>query len=101
MTAINIANQIPNSIVTLEQAICWACLAGATINPSIASLETQNQSELVMQTAIFTGADKTQRLLLRASIELDPAFMYDRSKKLWMFAREISQTQLPAAFTTN
>lgn len=101
MTAINIATQIPNSIVTIEQLAAWSLLTLSRINPSLAILETDARAELAIQNGIFTAADETTRLLLRASIELDPAYLSDRSKKLWMFAKEFSQTQIPASFTTN
>lgn len=101
MSSLNLANQIPNSIVTLEQHAAWSILALARINPNLAVLETEARAELAVQTGIFRAADETTRLLLRASIELDPAFSSDTSKKLWMFAREFGQTQIPASFTTN
>lgn len=101
MSAINISTQIPNSIVTLEQHIAWAGLTLGRINPTAGVLEAQNRTESVVQTAIFTAADDTTRLLVRASLELDPAFMSNNSKKLWMFVREFSNVAIPAAFTQN
>lgn len=101
MSAINIGTQIPNSIVTLEQLAAWCLLTLSRINPTLAVLESDVRSELAVQTGIFTAADESQRLLLRASIKLDPDYTSDRSKKLWMFAEELSNVQVPASFTTN
>jgi hypothetical protein len=50
-----------------------------------------------MQNSIFTAADDTLRLLIRSSIELDPDYVSDRSKKLWMFAQEFENIAIPAA----
>lgn len=101
MTAINTDNQIPNAIVSLEQLAAWIGLTAQTINPRQRVLETADNNELVAQTGIFTAEDGTTRLFVRLSIELDPKFKSDNSKKLWMFAKEFSQTNIPADYLTN
>lgn len=100
MTAITLAN-IPNAIVTLEQLVVWNALSLATVNPTLAILEQENLAQLAAQSAIFTAADNSIRMMIRCSIPLDPAFRYDRTKKLWLFANELSNVALPAAYLTN
>ncbi len=101
MTVINLATDIPNAIVTLEQLHAWSGLTLARINPSLAILEAENFAQYVMQSGIFSAADNSNRLLTRASLELDMNYISDRSKKLWMFANEFSNVSIPAAFKAN
>lgn len=100
MSAVVIAN-IPNQISLLEQHLAWAGLTLSAINPTLGVLETESRTEIVAQAMIFNAADNTTRLLIRASLPLDPSFKSDRSKKLWMFAEEISNTAIPAGFLAN
>ncbi|KAM3090541.1 hypothetical protein ACKFKF_34685 [Phormidesmis sp. 146-12] len=101
MTTINLATDIPNSIVTLEQLHAWTSLTLGVLNPTLAVLEAADRAEFVVQTGVYKVADNTNRLLTRASISLDPSFMSDRSKKLWMFAQEFSNIAIPAGFKDN
>jgi hypothetical protein len=101
MTAINLATDIPNAIVTLEQLHAWSGTLLKRLNPTLAVLEAENLAQFVMQDGIFSAADNSDRLLVRASLEIDPDYKSDRSKKLWMFAREFSNVAIPAAFKTN
>lgn len=101
MTIINLATDIPNSIVTLEQLHAWSGLTLTRLNPTLAVLESDNFAQYVIQSGIFSAADNTNRLLIRGSIALDPNYVSDRSKKLWMFASEFSNVAIPAAFKEN
>lgn len=101
MSALNLSTQVPNSIVTVEQNFLWSALTLGRINPSLQYLETDTIAQYVIQNGIYTAADNSYRFLVRASIPLDPNFMTDKTKKLWMFANEFSSVQIPAAFTTN
>jgi hypothetical protein len=101
MTAINLAADIPNAIVTLEQLDAWVGLTIARINPSLAVLEAENYAQFVAQSGIFSAADNSNRLLVRTSLKLDPNYISDRSKKLWMFVEEFSNVAIPAAFKVN
>jgi hypothetical protein len=101
MTAINLAGDVPNAIVTLEQLNAWCGLTIARINPSLATLEAENYAQFVAQSGIFSSADNTNRLLIRTSLALDPNYISDRSKKLWMFVNEFSNVAIPAAFKAN
>ncbi|GAP99127.1 hypothetical protein [Leptolyngbya sp. NIES-2104] len=100
MSAVNIQTQIPNSITTLEQLAAWVVLCLCRVNPTDSVLESDTIRELIAQNGIFRAADGTDRLFLRLSLELDPEFKTD-SRKLWMSVKEISQAQIPVAYTTN
>lgn len=101
MSAININNQIPNTIVTLEQLHVWSGLALSFIHPNTKVLETEVGSVHVMQNGTFQAQDGTERIFIRSSIELEPEFKFDNSKKLWMFAKELGQIVVPAGFTNS
>lgn len=101
MTTLVFANQTPSNINTLERNLAWSGLALAYINPTLGVLETEQRAEKVAQAAIFQAADNTYRLLIRACLPIDPAFINDRTKKSWMFVNEISNVALPAEFTVN
>ncbi len=101
MTQIVLATDVPSDINTLERHIAWAGYSLAFVNPTLGVLETADRAEMVAQAAIFRAADNTYRLLVRACIPIDPAFMSDRTKKAWMFAQEVSNVALPAAFKAN
>lgn len=101
MTTLNIALDIPPSIVTLEQLHAWSGLTLTRINPTLAILEAENFSQFVVQSGVFSAADNSNRLLTRASLKLDPNYVSDRSKKLWMFVDEYSNTAIPDAFKVN
>jgi len=101
MTTINLATDIPNSIVTLEQLNAWTSLCLARINPTLAVLEAENYSQFVVQSGVFSAADNSNRLVGRTSLELDMNYISDRSKKLWMFVNEFGNVQIPAAFKAN
>ena len=101
MTLINLANDIPNAIVTYEQLHAWSGLVLTRLNPTLSVLESDNFAQFVMQSGIFSAADNTSRLLIRSSIALQPDYVSDRSKKLWMFASEFSNIAVPASFKEN
>lgn len=101
MTTLAIATQIPTNINTLERLHIWSGYALAFTNPTLGVLETPDRAEKVAQAAIFQAADNTYRVLLRACLPIDAAFMTDNSKKMWMFGQEVSNVAIPQAFTVN
>lgn len=101
MSSLVISTSIPTNINTLERSLAWAGLLYSVVNPTLSVLETANNPQKVAQAQIFEAADNTYRLLVRATIPLDSAFISDRSQKLWMFGQETSNTAIPAAFTVN
>lgn len=56
-----------------------------------------------MQSGVFQAFDGSERIFIRASVELDPTYKFDTSKKLWMFVKEFANGNIvvPAGFTTN
>lgn len=102
MTAFNPATDLPSQINTLERLTAWALHALATANPKASVLEALDRTEFAAQVGIVKAADGTERLLGRVSIEMDPLYRTDNSKKLWMHAREIEgSAQLPPGFKSN
>lgn len=100
MTALTLAN-LPSSIATVEQLTAWCGLTLATINPTLAVLEAQDRAEVCAQINLFQAADGTSRLVVRASLPMDPALTYDRTKKLWLWTKDLSNTSIPAGFLAN
>ena len=101
MSSLVISTSIPTNINTVETNLAWAGLLFATLNPTLTVLETVNNPQKVAQAQIFQAADNTYRLLIRATLPLDANFISDRTKKLWMFTQESSNTAIPAAYTAN
>lgn len=102
MTALNIATQIPNQIVTLEQLTVWALLATANLNNAHQFQLADNQPlQPIIQSSHFNDAANQRRAGFIAYLPLDPGYDYDKSKKLWMWANEISTANLSAGFTAN
>lgn len=101
MTAINISSQVPSQIDLLERHLAWSALALDFLNPTLAVLETPERAEKCVQTSLFQAADNTYRLLVRATLEVDPTYVNDRTKKLWMFVKELNNVAIPTGFTSN
>lgn len=66
-------NEIP-TITTAEQVAAWASLVLARVNPSLAVLESSDESTAVAQVAIIRSSTGAPRLVARLSIELDAAY---------------------------
>lgn len=99
MTALNIANQIPNSITTVEQMAAWSGLVLANINPQLQAIEGVGINQQVAQAGIFyVATDNKYRLLVRLSLEVSPDYMIG-GQKMWTYAQAFSTTALPAGFT--
>ena len=97
MSAINIATQIPSNINTLERLAAWSLLTLGVVNPNKVYLETPQDSILIVQSSTIQAGDDTSRLLLRVALELDEDFVVS-NLPLWMSAKEISNSQIPAAY---
>ena len=102
MTAIDITTDIPSNINTLERLAMWAIMALQRVNPTKQVIEQSNvEPENVAQNAIFQASDDTIRFFGRVSIEVDPSYAEDNSVKIWIKAKDLSNTELPASFKTN
>lgn len=100
MTTISFAD-VPSDINSIERMLVWSGLALATTNPKVAILEAVDRYEAAAQALYFQAADQSQRVLIRACLPVDPAFAYDRTKKLWMHTQDLGVVQLPAAMKVN
>lgn len=99
MTAFVAAN-LPSTVNSLEKLAVWVSLALSQINPSLAVIETTGESTKVAQTALFRASDNTVRLSVRLSVPIDPNYAIN-TVKFWGNAQDLSNTTLPAAYTTN
>jgi hypothetical protein len=101
MTALVIASQIPSNINTLEKLAAWSGLALAYINPSITGVEGQGYTERSAQAnPYFIQADNRTRLIVRVSLPLSPDYLAGGAK-FWGYAQDLSNTAIPALFTSN
>lgn len=102
MSAISLATLSQNlNIATVEQIHVYSGMLLNRLNPDLRVLETANQAQFAAQFNIFQIADGTQRVMIRTSIEIDDNWTSDRSKKLWMWVKELSNTQIPPNFLNN
>lgn len=101
MTAFNPTTDLPSQINTVESLVAWGIYVLATANPQKAILEDLNRSEYAAQTGIVKAADQSQRMIGRASLELDDTYLTDNTKKLWMHVKELSSVEIPPGFKTN
>jgi hypothetical protein len=102
MTAFNPSTDLPSQINTVERLAAWAFLTLATVNPKASILEDVDRSEFIAQSGIIKAADGSERLIGRVSLELDPSFKSDNTKKLWMHANEVpGGAVIPAGFKSN
>lgn len=100
MTAINITTDIPAQINTLERLVTWSIMALRRCNPTLSVTEVADQtSEKVAQSALIQAGDGKVRFIGRVSIEMSPDYAEDNTNKLWTKAFELSNTELPTAYT--
>ena len=101
MTTLAIGTQIPSQIDTLEKLVAWGGLCLANVNPTLTAIEGQGYQERVAQANIYyIAADNRSRLIVRASLPIDPAHLADGAK-MWTYAQVISTTAIPAIFSSN
>jgi hypothetical protein len=102
MSTITVGGSTPSNINTLERQLAWGGLLFSALNPTLAVNEVEGATaERIAQAGIFRDANGDERLLLRLSIPIDSSYRSDNSKKLWMFASEVSNIVVPTAYTTN
>lgn len=101
MTQLVIANDIPSNINTVERLAAWCAYVLAFNNPNTVVVETVTRTEKAAQALIFQAADNTYRLLVRQCIPVDPAFMSDKTVKIWMHSQEFINASIPAGYKAN
>lgn len=93
-------SQIPASASSsFERIIAWSGLALHRANPRQAVIEVAgNYAERVCQATIITDTNGVDRLIVRASLELDPQWQSDTTQKLWYWTKEVSATVIAPTF---
>ena len=101
MSALNIATDIPSSIVTLEQLSVWSSRCLWQLNAATNAIEGENYSQRAAQAGEFyiAAVNKT-RHIGRQSIEMSPEYQTGPLKD-WMYAQELSTTPLTPAMKAN
>ncbi|NET39085.1 MAG: hypothetical protein F6K19_45110 [Cyanothece sp. SIO1E1] len=103
MSLLDLTTEIPTNIDTLTRLHAWSGLTLHFLNRGITYKETNDAAGTVdlINTALLEAADRTDRLIIRAAIPINPAFRVDKSNKLWMFAENFSDAQIPTDYRTN
>lgn len=104
MTAFDPSVSSPPAIATLEQAAAHALLALESLYGGTKYKEADGTAidaglALLIDTSYISAADGTKRLIARVSLPLDPAYVTDKTKKMWLHVQPLGNTQLPVAFT--
>lgn len=101
MTALNLATDIPSSIVTLEQLNMWSTRCLANLNSALNATEGENFVQRAAQSGVFyiAAVDKF-RHVARTSVEISPDHLTGNLKD-WMYAIELSPKVLTAAMKAN
>ncbi|MFE4104793.1 hypothetical protein [Almyronema epifaneia] len=93
---------IPDTITTLEQLHAWSGLALENLFRGQTYKETTGDIDSglapLTDASIVTAADKSVRLISRTSIELNPSYQSDSTKKLWEFAEPLGDALLPNSY---
>lgn len=88
-----------SATATFEKLIGWAGLALHRANPRQAVIEVAgNYAERVCQAVILTDTNGIDRLIVRASLELDPSWQSDTTQKLWYWVKPVSETIIAPTF---
>jgi len=104
MSNINLALLAQNlDIETVEELHVYTGMLLNRLHPNLKVVETPDGSVFAAEFNIFKISDGTHRVITRTSIEIDPAFNSDRTKKLWKFVRRLdnANVQIPPAFLAN
>ncbi len=97
MTAFTKA-QMPDSIDTLEEVAVWAISTLSFVNADVTAIEGPGISERAAQAGIFyVESDKKYRFLGRVSVAMSAEYL-SGNNKLWNYAQELSNTQIPTIF---
>ena len=99
MTAL-VKDDIPNQINTVEQLFAWAGLALGFINPTKAIVESAVENpERIVQSFQLRADDGSERLIIRASLKLDPDWRTNEFTGFWLNVNSFEDVDLPDAYT--
>lgn len=91
--------QIPNQINTLERLMAWCGLTLGFINPTKAVVEAAGENpERVIQSFVLRADDGTERLIIRASLPLDPNWRSQSTQAFWLNVTDLENVNIPAAY---
>lgn len=92
---------LPSGILTVEQVNLWSVLVLQSVNGSKALIEQTNAyPEEVAYWNMFKSPNDGLRTLGRINLPMDPLLASDRTKKMWMFANELTIGAVPATYLT-
>jgi hypothetical protein len=101
MTALNIATDIPSSIVTLEQLNMWSNKCLANLYPDTNATEGENYSQRAAQSGTFyIATTNNTRHVGRTSLPLSADYLVGGLKP-WMYAQDLGTKPLTAAMKAN
>ena len=101
MTALNLATDIPSSIVTVEQLAAWCGNCLANLNSNVNAVEGEGYTQRAAQSGTFyIASNDTIRHVSRQSLSLNKESLVGPLKE-WMYVEELSTKPLTAAMKAN
>jgi hypothetical protein len=93
-------SQLPSGIITVEQVHLWSTLVLTSVNGTKAIIEATNSyPEEMSQWNMFRSPNDGLRTLCRVNLQIDPLVASDKTKKMWLFANELTTGTIPTTFT--
>lgn len=90
--------QIPDSINTVERLLLWASFILQKNNPTKAIVEQPNTDPVNVATlTVFRADDQSMRILSRIDLEIESNYA-ESLLPLWLSAKELSNTSIPADY---
>ena len=90
---------IPDEIVTVEQMAAWALSILGRTSISQRYQEVENgPMERIVTVSPFTSGEDDFRMGFRGGLPLDPAYLSDKNKPLYMHVKPIVEANIPASF---
>lgn len=97
----NITNADLPPFSTVEEIAVWAVFTLQQHNKGVKVVETDLGAEFVATTGIFSTPSGEDRLLLRATIALQPDWVSSAQPRIWKRVAPISGVQIQAPYKTN
>ncbi len=90
---------IPDEIATVEQLAGWALsILGRTCVQKRYQEVENGAMERVVTVSPFTSGEDDFRLGFRGGLPLDPAYLSDKNKPLYMHIKSVLDANIPASF---
>lgn len=92
---------MPAGMTTVEQVHAWTTMVLREVNGPKSVVETSGfLPEPVAQAPTIESPSDGVRLICRVNLQIDPAYASDRTKKYFMFAKELTVGTIPTQLTT-